>query len=320
MNDPQADDSSARTESERGVLFGAAAYGMWGVFPLYFNALAPAGALEILVNRVVWSMLFCAIVWIVLRDLSWVRPLLAVPRRLFLLVIAAIFLAINWGGYIYAVTVENVVETSLGYFINPLVLVLMGVLILHERLRPMQWTAVGIGAVAVLVIAFDYGRPPWIAMTLAFSFAIYGFIKKHVGADIGALASMTTETAVLAPFALIALVWIEASGRGTFTHDPPWHALLLLASGVITTGPLICFAAAARRVPLTTMGLLQFLAPVLQLICGVVILGEYVPPVRWVGFGLVWVALTLLTIDSMRAARARGRGRAAARPAMSASS
>ncbi|MDQ3655342.1 MAG: EamA family transporter RarD [Chloroflexota bacterium] len=316
MSEPERHDNSARTESERGVLFGVAAYSMWGVFPLYFNALAPSSAVEILVNRVVWSTLFCAIVWIVLRDISWVRPLIAVPRRLFLLVIAAFVLAINWGGYIYAVTVENVVETSLGYFINPLVLVLMGVLILHERLRPMQWMAVGIGALAVLVIAFDYGRPPWIALTLAFSFAIYGFIKKHVGADIGALASMTTETVVLAPLALIALVWIEASGRGTFSHDAPWHALLLLASGVITAGPLICFAAAARRVPLTTMGLLQFLAPVLQLICGVVILGEDVPPVRWVGFGLVWVALSLLTIDSWKTARRRSR-RLASRPAMS---
>jgi len=298
------------------VLFGAAAYGMWGVFPLYFSVLAPAGAMEILVNRIVWSMLFCAVVWVVLRDVSWIRPLLAVPSRLFLLTVAAFVLAINWGGYIYAVTVDNVVETSLGYFINPLVLVLMGVVILHERLRPLQWAAVGIGALAVLVIAFDYGRPPWIALTLAFSFAIYGFIKKHVGADIGALASMTTETAVLAPFALAALVWIEVTGRGTFSHDPPGHALLLLASGAVTAGPLILFAAAARRVPLTTMGLLQFLAPVLQLICGVVILGEHVPPVRWAGFGLVWIALALLTFDSLQAARRRARERALS-PAMS---
>jgi len=284
---------------------------MWGTFPLYFHALSPANALEILANRVVWSMAILAIAWLVLRDMSWVRPLISVPRRLFLLVIAAVFLAINWAGYIYAVTVENVVETSLGYFINPLVLVLMGVLILHERLRPMQWTAVGIGAAAVLVIAFDYGRPPWIALTLAFSFAIYGFIKKQVGANIGALASMTTETAVLAPIAAITLVWIEWSGRGTLSHDPPWHGLLLMASGVITTAPLICFAAAARRVPLTTMGLLQFLAPVLQLVIGVVVLGEHVPPVRWAGFGLVWVALIILAIDSIRAARMRARSRQA---------
>ncbi|MBA2776488.1 MAG: EamA family transporter RarD [Chloroflexia bacterium] len=279
------------------------------MFPLYFHALAPASAAEILANRVVWSMVICVAAWLVLGDASWIRPLIAVPRRLFLLVVAAIFLAINWGGYIYAVTIGNVVETSLGYFINPLVLVSMGVLILHERLRPMQWTAVGIGVVAVSVIAFDYGRPPWIALTLAFSFAIYGFIKKQVGANIGALASMTTETAVLAPIAAIALVWIEWSGRGTLSHDPPWHGLLLMASGIATTVPLICFAAAARRVPLTTMGLLQFLAPVLQLVIGVVVLGEHVPPVRWVGFSLVWVALTLLSIDSLKMARKRSRDR-----------
>jgi chloramphenicol-sensitive protein RarD len=311
LNELQESTKGARSESERGVLFGIAAYGMWGVFPLYFNALAPAGALEILVNRVVWSMLFCVFAWLVIRDLSWIRPLVAVPRRLLLLTIAAFVLAINWGGYIYAVSIDNVVESSLGYFINPLVLVLMGVLILHERLRPMQWAAVAIGAVAVLVIAFDYGRPPWIALTLAFSFAIYGFIKKQVGTQIGALASMTTETAVLAPFALAVLVWIQVRGDGTLTHDAPWHGLLLMASGVITAVPLICFAAAARRVPLTTMGLLQFLAPVLQLICGVVILGEHVPPVRWVGFGLVWIALVLLTVDSWRAAATRSRLRQA---------
>lgn len=288
---------------------------MWGMFPLYFHALAPASTLEILANRVVWSMAVCVIAWFVLRDISWIRQLISVPRRLFLLVIAAVLLAINWGVYIYAVTVENVVETSLGYFINPLVLVLMGVLILHERLRPVQWTAVGIGALAVFVIAFDYGRPPWIALTLAFSFAIYGFIKKQVGANIGALASMTTETAALAPIAGIVLIWIEWSGRGTLSLDPPWHGLMLMASGIITTAPLICFAAAARRVPLTAMGLLQFLAPVLQLVIGVVVLGEHVPPARWVGFGLVWVALTLLTIDSLRAARLRAqirKGRLAA--------
>lgn len=315
MSQTPTETSAAADETNRGVLYGAAAYGLWGVLPLYFNALAPAGALEILVNRVTWLMLFCVIVWTVLRDRSWIQPLVAVPRRLVLLTVAAVLLAVNWGVYIYAVTVGNVVESSLGYFINPLVLVLMGVLILHERLRSLQWAAVAIGALAVLVIAVDYGRPPWIALTLAFTFAIYGFIKKQVGANIGALASLTTETAVLAPFAIVTLVWIEAGGRGTLTHDAPWHGLLLLTSGAVTAGPLILFAAAARRVPLTTVGLLQFLAPVLQLICGVAILGERVPPVRWAGFGLVWVALVLLTFDSLRAARRRSRP--VARPVLS---
>jgi chloramphenicol-sensitive protein RarD len=308
---------AARTEAERGVLFGFAAYGMWGVLPLYFHALAPAGALEILAHRVVWSVVVCALAWAALRDLFWLRPLLAVPHRLLLLVIAAFLLAVNWGVYIYAVTVENIVESSLGYFINPLVLVLMGVLILHERLRPLQWVAVGIGTLAVLVITWDYGRPPWIALALAFSFAIYGFIKKKVGPAVGALPSMTVESVVLAPFALALLAWIGITGHGTFTQDAPWHPFLLSLSGIITTVPLICFAAAARRVPLTTMGLLQFTAPVLQLLIGVLVLDEDVPPVRWVGFGLVWTALVILTFDSLWSARSRARLRAT--PAISGS-
>jgi len=307
MTDTPSSLASPRSETDTGVLYGVAAYGMWGVFPLYFHILAPAGATEILANRIVWSTVFCILAWTFLRDTSWIAPLIAVPHRIALLALAAVVLSVNWGTYIYAVTIDRVVETSLGYFINPLVLVLMGVFLLHERLRSLQWAAVGIGTVAVVVIAFDYGRPPWIALTLAFSFATYGYLKKKLGPVVGALESMTVETVVLAPVALGVLAWIEASGRGTLTSEGPWHMLALLASGAITAVPLICFAAAARRVPLTTMGLLQFLAPVLSLVCGVVVLGEHVPPVRWVGFGLVWVALALLTFDSLKAGRRRGR-------------
>lgn len=299
----QADEDEGR----RGLLLGAAAYGMWGVFPIYFHLLSPAGSLEILGQRIVWSMVFCSLAWLVIRDVRWVRDLLHSPRRLALLTLAAYILAVNWGVYIYAVVADNVVEASLGYFINPLVLVVMGVVLLHERLRPLQWAAVGLGTVAVVIMAVDYGRPPWIALTLAFSFAIYGFIKKLVGGQIGALESMTTETAVLAPLALVLVVWLEASGRGTFTLDAPWHGLMLVGTGIITPLPLVCFAAAARRVPLTTMGLLQFLAPVLQLICGVFVFGEHVPVVRWIGFGIVWLALVALTVDSVRHFRERSR-------------
>jgi chloramphenicol-sensitive protein RarD len=297
--------SSPRTESERGILFGVAAYGLWGVFPIYFSILAPAGTIEILANRIVWSMVFCALAWLVVRDLSWVKPLLAVPRRMVLLTVAAFVLAINWCGYIYAVNQNNVVETSLGYFINPLVLVLMGVLLLHEKLRPLQWAALATGALAVMVIAFDYGRPPWIALTLAFSFAIYGFIKKRVGPVIGALESMTVETLVLAPIALAVLVWIEVGHGGTLFTEGPGHTFALMISGLITAIPLICFSAAARRVSLSTMGFLQFLAPTLQLVVGVWVLGESVPTVRWIGFGIVWIALIMLTADTIRHARRR---------------
>ncbi len=304
-------DATQIKDGDRGVAFGAAAYALWGIFPLYFHILAPSSAIEILTHRMIWSLVFCVIAWCIMRDLSWVRELIAEPRRLILLALAAFVLAVNWGVYIYAVTIDNVVESSLGYFINPLVLVLMGVFLLNERLRTLQWAAVAIGTAAVLLIAIDYGRPPWIALMLASSFSIYGFIKKKVGPGIGALASMTTETVILAPFAMIVMVWMELNGRGTFSESAPWHGLGLIGTGIVTAIPLILFAAAARRVPLATMGLLQFLAPILQLLCGVLILGEHVPATRWVGFGMVWIALVLLTVDSIRVANTRSRLRRA---------
>jgi chloramphenicol-sensitive protein RarD len=233
-----------------------------------------------------------------------------------MLAVAAVGIAVNWGIYIYAVNSGQVVEAALGYFINPLVTVALGVLVLRERLRPAQWAAVGVGLVAVVVLTIDYGRLPWIALTLAFSFGMYGLIKKQVGGTVGALAGLTTETLVLAPVALVALVWYEASGHGAFTHDAPWQGLLLASAGLVTVGPLLLFAASARRVPLTTMGLLQYLTPMLQLVVGVTLLGEHVPPARWVGFGLVWVALVLLTADSLTAARRNARRTAVREPAL----
>jgi chloramphenicol-sensitive protein RarD len=200
-----------------------------------------------------------------------------------------------------------VVEASLGYFINPLVTVLLGVLVLRERLRSLQWAAVGVGTVAVVVLTLDYGRPPWIALTLALSFGLYGLIKNRVGAAVGALASLTTETLVLAPVAAVGLIWFETTGRGHFGANPPWQGLLLASVGVATVVPLLFFAAAARRVPLSTMGLLQYMTPVLQLLCGVVLLGERMAASRWAGFALVWVALVVLTVDSLRTARLRAR-------------
>ena len=294
-------------EVRRGTIFGGLAYLLWGVFPLYFHALLPAGSIEILVHRVVWSLLVCVVVVAVLRDTAWVRPLLAAPRRLLRLGVAAAFIATNWGVYIYGVNSGQVVEASLGYFINPLVTVLLGVVLLRERLRRLQWAAVGLGAVAVVVLTVDYGHVPVIALLLAGSFATYGLMKKRIGVDLGALGSLTAETALLFPFAVAALVWLEVTGRGTMTEQPPWHGLLLASTGIATAIPLLMFAAAARRVPLTTIGLLQFTTPVLQLLCGVLLLGERVPPSRWIGFSIVWLALGVLTLDQVRAARARGR-------------
>ena len=302
---PRAPDARGQRDVTKGTAYGATAYLIWGVFPLYFPLLKPAGAVEILLHRMVWSLVVCALVLTVIRGWREVATVLRVPKQLALLAVAATVVAINWGVYIYGVNSAQVVEASLGYFINPLVTVLLGVVVLHERLRAVQWVAVGIGALAVVVLAVDYGRPPWIALTLAFSFGIYGLAKNRVGRGVGALASLSIETGLLAPLALAALVTMELTGDGTFTNGPPLHPLLLASTGVVTAVPLLFFAAAARRVPLTTIGLLQYLNPVLQFAMGVVVLGEEMPTSRWFGFAAVWLALIVLSLDSLRTARSR---------------
>jgi chloramphenicol-sensitive protein RarD len=296
----------------RGALYGIGAYGLWGIFPLYFRLLERSGALEVVVHRVLWSLLVCLAVVAAVRGWAELRATLAVPHRVVTLGIGAVLLAVNWGVYVYAVNSGQVVEASLGYYINPLVTVLLGVVVLRERLRPWQWAAVGVGAAAVAVLTWAYGRPPLIALTLALSFGLYGLIKNRVGADVGALTSLTTETLTLAVPAAGLLVWLEVTGQGHFTQDPPWQGLLLASVGVATVVPLLFFAAAARRVPLSTIGLLQYLTPTLQLLSGVLLLGEHMVPARWAGFGLVWVALVVLTLDTLRNASRR---RAAARDA-----
>ena len=204
-------------------------------------------------------------------------------------------------------TAHHVTEASLGYFLNPIVTVGIGVVVLRERLRPMQWLAVAIGLAAGIYLTIDLGRPPWIAMGLAFSFALYGLTKKRLGTSLSALQSLTSETAVLVPVAITVLVWVGIRGESTFTVDSPAHPLLLASAGLVTAGPLLLFAAAARRVPLVTIGLLQFITPVLQLLCGVLILGETMKTSRWIGFGIVWIALLVLTFDSLRSIRTRRR-------------
>ncbi|MFZ5872265.1 MAG: EamA family transporter RarD [Actinomycetota bacterium] len=299
--------TSHESEVRRGTLYGAAAYLLWGVFPLYFPLLEPAGAIEILLHRVVWSLLVCVVVLLVLRGWRQVADVARSPRRMALLGVAAAVIAVNWGVYIYGVNSGQVVQASLGYFVNPVVTVLLGVLVLRETLRPGQWAAVGIGVVAVAVLTVDYGGLPWIALALAFSFAFYGLVKNRVGRGVGALTSLTAETALLAPAALGVLVWMEVSGRGTLTSEGSGHALLLASTGLVTAVPLLFFAAAARRVPLTTIGLLQYLAPVLQFAVGVLVYREAMPPSRWAGFALVWLALVVLTVDTLRSSRHRAR-------------
>jgi chloramphenicol-sensitive protein RarD len=298
------------------VGFGFAAYFLWGMFPLYFRVLDASGSFEILLHRILWSLVVLLLVVLATRAARRdLRAVLARPRVLAALAAAAIAVGVNWGIYIYAVNSGQVVEAALGYFINPLVTVALGVLVLGERLRAAQWAAVAVGAAAVAVLTVDYGRLPWIALSLAFSFALYGLIKNRVGGrGVGALSGLTTETIVLGPIAFGALVWYELTGRGTFTVNAPWQALLLASSGIVTVGPLLLFAAAARRVPLTTMGLLQYLTPMLQLLVGVLVMHEYVPPARWAGFGLVWLALVLLTTDMLRSARRNARPAEVAEP------
>ncbi|MEU8519834.1 EamA family transporter RarD [Streptomyces sp. NBC_01216] len=288
-------------EGRAGLLYGIGAYGMWGLVPLFWPLLKPSGAMEILAHRMVWSLVVVAVALLVLRRWGWIRAVLRTPRRLALIAVAASVITVNWGLYIWAVNAGQVVEASLGYFINPLVTIAMGVLLLKERLRPAQWAAVGIGFAAVLVLAVGYGRPPWISLVLAFSFAVYGLVKKKV--NIGGLESLAAETAIQFLPALAFLLWLGSSGTSTFTGGDPGHAALLAATGVVTAAPLICFGAAAIRVPLSTLGLLQYLAPLFQFGLGVAYFHEAMPPERWAGFSLVWLALSVLTWDAVRTAR-----------------
>ncbi|WP_425580555.1 EamA family transporter RarD [Streptomyces thermocarboxydovorans] len=283
---------------------------MWGLVPLFWPLLKPAGAVEILAHRMVWSLFFVAAALLVARRWAWLGELLRQPRKLALITVAAAVITVNWGVYIWAVNSGHVVEASLGYFINPLVTIAMGVLLLKERLRPAQWAAVGIGAAAVLVLTVGYGRPPWISLCLALSFATYGLVKKKV--NIGGLESLAAETAIQFLPALGYLLWLGSQGRSTFGAEGAGHAALLAATGIVTALPLVCFGAAAIRVPLSTLGLLQYLAPVFQFLLGVLYFKEAMPPERWAGFALVWLALTLLTWDALRTGHRNARTLAAA--------
>ncbi|MEU5254718.1 EamA family transporter RarD [Streptomyces longwoodensis] len=291
----------SRSEQRTGLLNGFAAYGMWGLVPLFWPLLKPAGAVEILAHRMVWSLAFVGVALLFIRRWAWAGELLRQPRRLALLTVAAAVITVNWGVYIWAVNAGHVVEASLGYFINPLVTIAMGVLILKERLRPVQWAAVGVTVVAVVVLTVGYGRPPWISLCLAFSFATYGLVKKKV--NLGGVESLAAETAIQFLPAMAYLTWLSTRGESTFTSEGAGHSALLAATGVVTAIPLVCFGAAAIRVPLSTLGLLQYLAPVFQFLLGIAYFHEEMPAERWAGFALVWLALSMLTWDALRTAR-----------------
>lgn len=290
----------------RGVLLGLAAYGLWGLFPLYFDLLDDASAVEILCHRIIWSLVVLALVLRLRHQRRWLATLSADRARLVRLLFASVFIATNWLVYVYAVGQDRVVEAALGYFICPLLTVLVGVVVLRERLRRLQWAAVALGAVAVVVLTAAYGRPPWIALTLATSFSAYGYLKKHI--DLPSAQSLAGETAVLAPVALVVLSMLEVDGAAEFGTGGLAISLLLVGTGVVTVLPLVCFAGAARRIPLSLLGLLQYLTPSTQFLLAVLVFRESMAVDRWIGFALVWTALVLLSTDAIRALRAGRRG------------
>ena len=286
-----------------GVIYAVSAYGLWGLFPIYFLLLAPAGPIEIVAWRILFSLLFCVIVIAMLRKTSALRAILRHRKQVFILGLSGLLVVLNWQIYVFAVVTGHVTEAALGYFINPIVTVLLGVLFLRERLRAAQWAAMGLAAVAVLVLAFNYGAFPWISLGLAFSFGFYGLTKKSVGGTVDALSGLTIETAWVVPVAAAQLVFVGLTTGVTFGTAGVANTLLLLSAGIVTAIPLLMFAASARRLRLATIGLIQFLTPILQFVIGAFVLHEAMPPSRWIGFGLVWVALVILSIDMVASSR-----------------
>ena len=293
------------TGSRAGVTAALTAYALWGLVPLYWRLVSGAGAFEVLAHRIIWSLAFGVLLVLLFARRRW-RAQLASPRTLLTLVAAAGFVTINWGVYIWAVTSDRVTETALGYYINPLISILFGVLLLRERLAPIQWVAIGLAAVAVVVLTIGYGKPPWVALALAGSFGIYGVLKKRVAVE--PIVSLTFESAVVTLPALAFLAWLASRGESHFGHQPLAQDLLLIGGGVVTAVPLLAFAFAAQRIPLSLLGITQYLAPTIQFILGVAVFGEPMPPARWAGFALVWVALMLITGHALWRARRRRNG------------
>jgi len=282
-----------------GLSFGAGAYLIWGSFPLLIQLSKFASPFETVVWRVVFGFLFAALLVTLTKSWSQVLSLVKNPKQLGWVAVAAIFIFINWQVYVVAVVTGNVIETSLGYFINPLVTVMFAVLLLKEKLRRMQWVALSVGFIAVLVLTVNYGRPPWIAIILALSFGTYSLAKNKVGKKVGALQSFTIESAMVLPIAIVQLIVVASLGP-VMLLSGPMEASILIGFGIMTAVPLILFGAAASRIPLSMIGFIQYLTPVLQFSAGYFILGEEMPAVRWIGFGLVWVSLVILTTDALR--------------------
>ncbi|HEU4348441.1 MAG TPA: EamA family transporter RarD [Actinoplanes sp.] len=299
-------------EEHKGYLYGFIAYALWGFFPIYFKLLQPSPPVEILAHRILWSLAFVALIITAVRGWRSLGRVRHDRRLLGAIALAGVLIGVNWATYIVGVNTDRVVETALGYFITPLVMVLLGVTVQRERLRLSQWVAIGFGAVAVAVLTADYGRLPYIALLLAASFGSYGLIKKRF--SLRPAEGLFLESGVLALPAFAYLTWLNLTGGAEFGHVSAWHTTLMVLSGVATAVPLMFFAASAGRVPMVGLGILQYVAPILQLALGVLVFHEPMPPARLAGFGLVWLALIIFTVDAIRTARlsARAKKRAAA--------
>ncbi|BDU10299.1 protein RarD [Aurantimicrobium sp. INA4] len=297
--------------SRSGLLYAFGAYGLWGLFPLYFLTLEPATPFEVVGYRILFSLVFCVFLIAVSRKWRQLVVILKQRKLMLTLGVAAVLIYINWQVFILAVLSNQIVESSLGYFINPIVTVVLGVLVLREKLRRMQWVAVGISFVAVIVLTVSYGAIPWISLTLATSFGLYGLIKKRTGVSVDAISGLTIETMWMTPVAIIQLMIVSNLVGLSFFGYGLTHTLLLASAGVVTAVPLIMFGAGARRLPLTAIGLIQYSTPVFSFLMAVFVLHEPMPPVRWVGFFIIWVALIVLTTDMLRHGKANRLARAA---------
>ncbi|MGX1934431.1 EamA family transporter RarD [Microbacterium resistens] len=294
---------SPRSPQTAGAVYAGGAYLIWGVLPLYFLLLVPTGPWELVAWRVLLSFVFCLILLTVMRGWSALGAIVRQPRLLGWTALAGVLIYVNWQVFVIATLSDHIVETSLGYFINPITTVLLGVFVLRERIRPLQWAAIGIASLAVLVIVFAYGSFPWIALSLTASFGVYGLVKKRIGAAVDAVSGLTLESFWLIPVALVQLIVVAQTTGVTLGAAGPAHAALLAFAGVATAVPLLLFAAGARRIGLTVIGMLQFITPVMQFVVGAVFRGEPMPVERWIGFTIVWIAIAVFLVDLLREGR-----------------
>ena len=294
-------------EKTKGIGYGLSAYLIWGSFPLVIAMLSFADPFEIVVWRVIFGFAFGLAVILVTRKFSEYLSVFKQPKQLLWISLAAVVIYINWQVYVYAVADNHVLEASLGYFINPLVTIALATIFLKEKLNVLQWVAVGLGAVAVLILTFNYGQPPVIALTLAFSFGIYGLAKNRLGGKVSALSSFTVETTLLLPLGIVQLVFLAGMMQIQFGYAGLAPSLGLAAYGVLTAIPLLLFGAAAKRVPLSYIGFMQYLTPTMQFLLGLLVFQEPMPAARWLGFAMVWFALSILSFDALRQLRNRSR-------------